>query len=43
MSAARVDRQSAAIGGMVGMQAVACGADQHRGQDRHEAGVAGLS
>ena len=23
------------------MQAVACGADQHRGQDRHEAGAAG--
>ena len=41
VSAARVDRQSAATGGMVGMQAVACGADQHRGQDRHEAGVAG--
>ena len=30
-----------ATGGMAGMQAVACGADQHRGQDRHEAGVAG--
>ena len=43
MSAARVDRQSAATGGMVGMQAVTCGADQHRGQDRHEAGVAGCS
>ena len=36
-----MDRQSAATGGMAGMQAVACGADQHRGQDRHEAGVAG--
>ena len=36
-----MDRQSAATGGMVGMQAVACGADQRRGQDRHEAGVAG--
>ena len=23
------------------MRVVACGADQHRGQDRHEAGVAG--
>ena len=33
-----MDRQSAATGGMVGMQAVACGADQRRGQDRHEAG-----
>ena len=41
MSAARVDRQSAATGGMAGMRAVVCGADQHRGQDRHEAGVAG--
>ena len=41
MSTARVDRQSAATGGMVGMQAVTCGADQHRGQARHEAGVAG--
>ena len=36
-----MDCQSAATGGMVGMQAVTCGADQHRGQDRHEAGVAG--
>ena len=31
MSAARVDRQSAATGGMAGMQAVACGGERERG------------
>ena len=36
-----MDRQSAATGGMAGMRVVACGADQHRGQDRHEAGATG--
>ena len=36
-----MDCQSAATGGMAEMRVVACGVDQHRGQDRHEAGAAG--